>query len=205
MPTTYINEFLQAFQRGKSDPINARFDSKITARLFRKAYDRTPSKILDDIDSITRLADQVEYIADFNSSRVASNCHVMCDHLMTVFKAKGFDSLGLASITIGDVIVDGESLYDCSTESVTQELVNPNKASQKLGMHFWITCIDMTIIDLVLPYNLEKRGQIELARSMHAPFFFHPRNPTHPIVVHRPMVVDNDGPNKVDDLKLLMG
>lgn len=205
MTTTYLNEFLQSFQRGKSDPIYAEFDSKLTPRLFRKVHDRTSFEIRSEINILTEMARVIAIKREDLGLGNTSQCHIVCDSLIKFMRMKELDRLGLASITMGDVEIDGKRLYGCTSESITHELTHPIDMGTGLDFHFWITCIDMTIIDIAIPFNLRVRGKEELANSLQVPFVYHPRNPTHPTVVHRPMVVDNDGPRKVDDLKPITG
>lgn len=201
MDTRYLNRYLQAFSRGKAAPIHANFDSELNATVFRKAFDsRKRKKIADEVNRLVQIAKLVEENRIRIGTANTSQCHAVCSDLMNNYKHNNLNRAGLASITIGNVLLNGTSLYDCSPESVTNELIDRGEVNTGLDMHFWITCIDMTIIDLVLPYNLHVRGHHDLAQELGVPFVCDPTVSSNPIT-YIPMVVDNDGPAKVDDLK----
>ena len=93
---------------------------------------------------------------------LCSNC--INEHLDLKFKLEHF--LGMKTlITIGDVHIDGVSLYSPTKESLQAELDDPITSPEQardFNGHVWLTTSTFGILDMVLPAKLmAKYGQAE--------------------------------------------
>ena len=94
------------------------------------------------------------YAADNSAKPFAYQCLADSHTFLTACLQQGIVDKRYMTLTIGDVSVDGQRLYDVSRETLRSAVATSISTFEEPAFHVWLTLVDMTVIDLTIVSQL---------------------------------------------------
>lgn len=153
---TFEQQFTRGIEYRAHFDSDFKLDEKAQAKLV-DTFSRTSERALEEPffsirQKICSLAET--YAADNSVKPFAYQCLADSHTFLTACLEQGIVDKRYMTLTIGDISVDGQRLYNVSRETLRSAVGTSISTFDEPKFHVWLTLVDMTVIDLTIVKQL---------------------------------------------------